>query len=209
MLFLPVCCAADGKREEPLTLLNKPQQAIPSNQQQNKNNIQELRDIQGPVPISEPLPYILLLGGSLATLLLLAAIFWVMRKRKKPDPPPIPAWEQALQDIANAKKLLTPERGLLYMDRASQILRRYIESRFSIQSTRQTTREFLQGLKTVGADSPLQTYRNELQLCLEQADMAKFAHHIPDLNNLELMENAVITFVKRTEPTQVPKGGSR
>mgnify|MGYP000500050280 CR=1 FL=1 len=44
-------------------------------------------------------------------------------------------------------------------------------------------------------------FRNELQNCLEQADLAKFAHRRPGQHNLELMEKAVTTFVKKTEPT--------
>lgn len=117
----------------------------------------------------------------------------------------MPPWEKALLDLADAKKLLSPERALLYMDRVSQILRGYIEARFAIQSTRQTTREFLQGLTDVGGSSPLQAHKSELQDCLEQADMAKFAHHHPALGNLEQMEVAVTTFIKKTEPVEQPK----
>ena len=32
--------------------------------------------------------------------------------------------------------------------------------------------------------------------------MAKFAHHLPSLGNLEQMEVAVTTFVKKTEPAE-------
>lgn len=208
LLLLPFSCLADSSGDAPLTLLNRPQasnQAGPN--PQVTLQAEELRDIQGPVPIPETVPYLLILGSVIGLLLIAALVFWYFKKRVKPALPPIPPWEKALTDLAEARELLSPERGLMYMDRASQILRHYIESRFTIGSTRQTTREFLRGLKDVGADSPLQTYRSELQGCLEQADMAKFAHYIPKLENLELMEDAVITFVKKTEPAPEPKGG--
>jgi hypothetical protein len=162
---------------------------------------EELRDIYGPVPIQEPVPYLLLLGaaGLLLVLGFLSWRFW--KKRSKPGPVPIPPWEKALRELAEARSLLSPEHGLTYMDRASTILRHYIEARFLIQSTRQTTGEFLHGLQSVTPSSPLMTFRNELQNCLEQADLAKFAHRRPGQQNLELMEKAVTTFVKKTEPT--------
>ncbi len=210
LLFLPVVCFADSSDNAPLTLLNEPQTGSTTGKHNNiTNNSESLRDIHGPIPLSEPPPYPLIIGIVLLLTLLAAAMYWYLKKRPRPAPPSVPPWEKALIDLAEAKKLLTPERGLSYMDRASQILRCYIEARFSIQSTRQTTTEFLRGLKGVGPDSPLQTYKNELQGCLELADMAKFAHHIPKLEDLQLMEDSVITFVKTTEPVPdpAPKGG--
>lgn len=159
------------------------------------------------MPIKEQPPYLLIAGVILLLLLLMALAYWYFKKKAKPAPPPVPPWEKALLELADAKMLLNPERGLLYMDRVSQILRSYIESRFAIQSTRQTTREFLQGLTGVDDSSPLQTFKTDLQECLEQADMAKFAHHLPKLENLEQMELAVTSFIKRTEPAEPGKRG--
>lgn len=208
LLLLHTPCLAGSSDDGPLTLLNKPQSSNKAGTNpQAALQAEQLRDIQGPVPISEPLPYLLILGGVIGLLLIAALVFWYNKKRVKPSLAPISPWEKALTDLAEARELLSPERGLMYMDRASQILRHYIESRFTIGSTRQTTREFLQSLQDVGANSPLQTYKNELRGCLEQADMAKFAHYIPKLENLELMEDAVITFVKKSEPVPAPKGG--
>jgi hypothetical protein len=203
LFILPAWNFAASNGEAPLTLLNKPQKSAQTTQSPSiSSKTEELHDIHGPVPIAEQPPYFLIVGILLLLLLIAAGIFWFLKKRTKPAPPPIPPWEKALLDLTNAKSLLSPERALLYMDRVSQILRNYIESRFSIQSTRQTTREFLQGLTEIGGNSPLRTHKTELQACLEQADMAKFAHHIPELSNLEMVEEAVTTFIKRTEPAE-------
>ena len=91
------------------------------------------------------------------------------------------------------------------MEQASEILRRYIESRFAIRSTRQTTREFLAGLNDTGQHNPLAPYRPELRACLEQADMAKFAHLVPDSGIVAQMERAVTDFVNKTEPHRRPE----
>jgi hypothetical protein len=204
--MLPICSFAASNEEGPLTLLNKPPNSAQTAQNQTiSSEPEQLHDIHGPVLLTERPPYLLIAGGIFFAFLLAAAIFWFLKKRTKPTPPPVPPWEKALLDLADAKRLLNPERGLQYMDRVSQILRRYIESRFTIQSTRQTTREFLQGLTGIGGNSPLHTYKTELRGCLEQADMAKFAHHIPEIKNLEMMEDAVTTFIKKTEPTEPQK----
>ncbi len=206
MFILPAYSFAASKGEAPLTLLNKPPKSAQTTQSPTiPNNTEQLRDIHGPVPIAEQPPYLLIAGLLLLVLVIAAAIFWFLKKRVKPTPQPIPPWEKALLDLADAKRLLSPERALMYMERVSQILRSYIESRFSIQSTRQTTREFLQGLTKIGGNSPLHTHKTELRGCLEQADMAKFAHHIPEVRNLEMVEDAIITFIKKTEPAEPPK----
>jgi hypothetical protein len=206
LFMLPVSGFAASSGDAPLTLLNKPSKSPQTVQNQNiSNQDNALHDIHGPVPIIEQPPYLLIAGIVLFVLLVAAAVFWFLKKKGKAIPPPISPWEKALLDLADAKKLLRPERALAYMDRASQILRQYIEARFAIQSTRQTTREFLQGLAHVGGNSPLRAHKNELQDCLEQADMAKFAHHHPALSNLEQMEVAVTTFIKKTEPVDQPK----
>jgi len=206
LFMLPVLSFAATNGEAPLTLLNKPAKTPQTAQNQNipfQDN--KLHDIHGPVPIAEQPPYLLLGCIFLVVLLIAAAIFWFIKKKGKATPPAISPWEKALQDLTDAKNLLSPERALAYMDRASQILRQYIEARFAIQSTRQTTREFLQGLTTIGGNSPLQAHKTELQECLEQADMAKFAHHHPALKNLQQMEVAVTAFIKKTEPVETPK----
>jgi CYTH domain-containing protein len=92
------------------------------------------------------------------------------------------------------------------MDRVSLILRKYLESRFAIKSTRQTTREFLHNLNKSSADPEVQSYKGELQTCLEQCDMAKFAHQIPQQQNMEMMESAIISFVEKTRPIEQSKG---
>ncbi len=201
LFFLPICSLADNSGDAPLVLQGNPQNSQAGQPAPAGNTIEELRDIYGPVNLTENPPYLLLAGILLLIVLIALAVYLLKKKRKVPAPPVIPPWQQALLDLADARKLLNPEKGLLYMERVSQILRNYIESRFAIQSTRQTTREFLQGLTRVDGDSPLLIHKTELQDCLEKADMAKFAHHLPNSSNLEQMEVAVTTFVKKTEPS--------
>lgn len=165
-----------------------------------------LHDIHGPVPTSEYPPYLLGAALGLLAMLVVALIIYFLKKRKKPLPPPIPPWETALHELALARQLMGDGQWLRYMDQAGQILRRYIEVRFAIRSTRQTTREFFAGLNSSGSASLLK-YQGELRACLEQADMAKFAHLVPNHDHMEQMEEAVRTFIISSRPEEQPAGG--
>lgn len=208
--LLPICSFAENSNDPPLELLQQPKtgKQTPTNQLISSKN-EELRDIRGPVTIAEQPPYLLIFTILGFLLILCALLFWFLRKKRNAILPPIPPWERALMELAEAKNLLSPQKGLLYMDRASQILRGYIESRFAIRSTRQTTGEFLKGLTSAEENSPLQIYKTELGRCLEQADMAKFAHQLPNLDNLIQMEVAVTTFIEKTEPVESKSKSSK
>ncbi len=205
VLTLPLVAFADQNIDSaaPLTLLQQPGKGPQTAPSQNSVKADTaLHDIHGPVPIIEQPSYLLPAGSILLFLAVAAALYWFMKKKTRPAPPPVPPWERALQDLAEAKRLLSPERALFYMDRVSQILRSYIESRFAIKSTRQTTREFLDNLATGCDSASLLRHKNELQLCLEQADMAKFAHHTEDVVSLEKIGAAVVDFVQKTQPNE-------
>jgi hypothetical protein len=202
-----VAADAGDPGNPPLTLLKPPQPAgQPAPAAQTQHQV-ELRDIHGPLPLADTPPYAMAAAIAFVVLLILAALWYFLKKRKKPVPPPVPPWEMALLELAEARQFQNPGQSLLYMERAGQILRRYIESRFAIRSTRQTTREFLAGLHDGGGDSPLAAHRAELGVCLEQADLAKFAHLAPDRERLKAMEAAVTAFIRSTEPVPPIAGG--
>ncbi len=160
----------------------------------------ELRDIYGPLELQEQSNILLYLAVISLLLLLAAAVFFLLKKRKQTVIPAIPPWEKALSELNEARELLTPDRALLYMNRISLILRNYVESRFTIKSTRQTTREFLHSLNNSSADPSVRNCKVELQTCLEQCDLAKFAHQIPLQENMQMMERSIISFVEKTRP---------
>lgn len=199
LLMLGATAVMAGDGDEGALILQKDS----SPQMTNQNEV--LRDIQGPLPTSGFPPYLMEALTVLVVLLLLALLAYYFKKRKKTQPRVTPPWEIALLQLAEARKLMRVEKNLLYMDEAAQILRRYIEARFSIRSTRQTTREFFAGLQGAGHPSLLQ-YCQELRACLEQADLAKFAHLAADERHMHQMEEAVQTFINSTRPTTSAEG---
>lgn len=193
--------------EPPLTLL-PPQGQTQTNQQTSNitHSNGELHDIYGPVLLSELFPYPLL-GAILAALTALALfLFWYFKWRKKPVITAVPPWERAKAELAEAKPHLNPQDSIIYLEKASLVLRRYIESRFAFKSTKQTTHEFLTGLGFSTSRSPLRPYREELGRCLELADMAKFAHHLAAQQELEEIEMNIVQFVDKTTPSEVDGG---
>ncbi len=192
---------AATSQEPALTLMKPPQKtAIPLDTTQ-------LRDIQDPVTINTYPPYLLIGGAVFLALFLLALAYWLIKKKRKSGPPPISPWQKALTELAQARELFTARQNLLYMGRISEILRHYIESRFGIRSTRKTTEEFLSDLQNVQDNELLQNSQDELQTCLEQCDLAKFAHRVPEEQIMTQMEEAVTAFVEKTTPITDPNGG--
>lgn len=197
LLLAPV--TVQGAASEPLVLQ-------PSANTQAQGQLTELRDIHGPVPLSDPTP---LLAIAAAVVLALATLFFLYRlwkRRAKKVSAPMPrAWEQALQALDAARHLLETGDHLAYLERVADILRRYIELRFSLPSTRQTTQEFLASLGDHG-DSPLRDHRLLLQSFLELADLAKFARHPEERSRLEEVEDSLRRFIEHTSPDAAKRG---
>lgn len=136
----------------------------------------------------------------LAGILLTALLVWYLRKRQKPQtPPPLPDIV-ALSELDQAQALMTEQTSLVYAERISDILRRYIEARFQIHSTRQTTQEFFARLKdgTTIAEVDIKNHAGDLQTCLKQCDIAKFAHGIPNNGDMMQMDAATRNFIEMT-----------
>ncbi len=203
--FLPGIAAADDGQPPSLQLL---QQQQPPGQ----NLPAELHDIQGPINLPEPLPYLLYGLIGLAVLIVLGVLYWWLFRRTKPGPPPIPPGVIARDELMRARAMMNPEQALGYMERISEILRHYLESRFGLPTSRQTTREFFQKMTGISAKAPeLAGFSGELKTCLERCDMAKFARQTAEVDHLQDMENSVLNFVNQTEQpaTDTTTGGGR
>ncbi len=128
-------------------------------------------------------------------------IIVLIRKRKRTHI--IPPWTLALEDIAtlhhelrNGK--LSLEGGL---SRLTDIVRIYLEKRFSLNTTRQTTAEFMRELSRSGGPLPARQ-RPFLSGFMTSADLVKFAKMPPDETMLnDAIEKAEI-LVNETRPVE-------
>jgi hypothetical protein len=167
----------------------------------------ELRDIEE--PLEAPIPLEWKLGGLLAVLALVGAFVWWKWIRKAPiaqapAAPPIPPGQAALArlDALNASELLESGDYRAFHFELSDILRQYIERRFSLRAQEQTTDEFLAGLpdqRVFNAEQQLL-----LQDFLRRSDLVKFAKYAPLSEQSREAAEACRRFVVETDDVPAP-----
>jgi len=167
---------------------------------------EEIFDIYGPLPLPEASNWPLYLALAAAAAVLLSLIIFFLRRRKsslrqvlQPQP-----HIEALAELSLARPLLEEKSSIAYAAKVSAILRRYIEHRFALRSTSQTTREFLSAVEAADStgDSALHRHRQLLSAFLYQCDLAKYAGKTATRAQLEEMEHSVRRFIKATTEEQ-------
>ncbi len=150
-----------------------------------------------------------LIAGILAGLIVGGgSIFYLLKKPKKEVvveevKPDIPLHIQALQKLEEikSKQLWQHDQVKQYYIELSDVVREYLEKRYTIQALEQTSEEIFASLRHMDIASE---DRNLLRQLLVLSDMVKFAKEKPAANeNEKSMENAV-TFIKDTQPHARP-----
>jgi hypothetical protein len=164
---------------------------------------------KAPVTIGEALPWILIL---LAVTVLAYFIIKYLKAKKKIASGEISedqveaAHILAYRNLERLKSEKLWQRGEFkeYYSRLTEILRVYIDMRFSMSSMESTTREILDeiGMFPVVEGEPSDLLRQVLEL----ADMVKFAKYIPDSSDCELNMEQAWSFISMTRKERiVPK----
>lgn len=166
-----------------------------------------------PVTFKEIAPW--LLGIILIGAIVFLIIYAISRRNKnkplfqRPPKPKIPAHLIALQELDKLKgeELWQHEKVKDYYTRLTDIVRVYIEERFTIAAMEQTSFEILASFKAKESQVDPKSVV-ELKEILEVADLVKFAKFtpLPDENH-RMLSNAYL-FVKETTVevvTEVPK----
>ena len=164
----------------------------------------KFRDIRGefedPLPCSARPLFWIIAGLAVAAALVFG---WLKLRRHTPAiapaAPPLPPHVWALQqlDVLAAAKLA--ERGEFheFFFRLSAIVRQYIERRFAIMASEQTTEEFLRESQHHAALND--AHRVLLSTFLRHADMVKFAKLQPGANDSETALESARHFVDETK----------
>lgn len=188
---------------------------------------EDIKDIAPPeeLPRDPRMVYFVVIAAVVALLLAGGgALYWFcFRKRPEappppPEPPHLTAY-RALEELL-AGNFLAEGRIKLFHIRVSDILRRYIENRFSLRAPEMTTEEFLVELGHTAAYS----YRADMFATAPRAsgdfraehkallidflthcDLVKFAKHEPTDSEIQATVNLCRQFIKETEPGQ-PEG---
>ena len=144
------------------------------------------------------IPIIILLLVAIVGLI----IYLIIRKNRRgyffTPPPVLPAHVRAMKSLDKIKseKIWQQERYKEYYTLLTNVLRRYINERYGINSLEMTSGEILSIIRTKSEEDSV--YDN-LKQVLTLADLVKFAKHKPyiDENDLSLMNS--IFFVNQTK----------
>ena len=167
----------------------------------------DIRDIKPPEEV--PFDWRPIAVGAAAVLivaLLAAGLFYFLnRPRRRRALPPQPPHEVALAALnrLRARHLIEDGKFEEYYVQLSAIVRRYLEDRFHLRAPEMTTEEFLSAVAGDGRLIP--PHRRLLADFLAQADLVKFARHLPSLDDSEGAYNAARRFVEETRVPSSPQ----
>ncbi len=140
---------------------------------------QDIKDIKPPIDIPSQWIFLLIILGCLvvAALIIWLVVWFLKRPRKEEKIKPTPAapWEKAYARLESLRRENLIERVYLkpFYSELSDIIRRYLEERFSIKAPEMTTEEFLDSLRNSPVLSAAQ--QTILKEFLYTCDMVKFA----------------------------------
>lgn len=166
----------------------------------------DIRDIRGPIQLSEQTPWLMYALLAMATPLLLWAVRWLQRKLRARSKVLSP-YELAKARLNAADAQLDQQRPAEFAEQVSGALRHYIEARFALPVTHRTSEEFLSELLTRADVSPLlAAKRPELGQFLEICDLAKFAARSLRRETMQALSAAARRFIDAAE--QSPTGAT-
>jgi hypothetical protein len=163
----------------------------------------EMRDITPPENPPPPPPswtrWLPWAGIAVAVVGLVAGGWGLRRRFATPAPPPAPH-EWAARELDRIDALRLPEAGEVerYHTLISDVVRAYLERRFSLPASQQTTAEFLETMRRSPQLTPAQ--QGLLRDFLERCDMAKFARAAPSPEECQAVGGMARSFVQETTP---------
>lgn len=171
----------------------------------------DIRDLKPPLAIPMSLAEILLWVGGLAlagALTYAAYRYWKRHKARKGHAadayasPPRPAHVIALEQLALLKEKRLWQQGRIkeYYSEATEIFRRYLENRYTMQAMEETTDEILSGLRKLRFPDAMLAAGERI---LRRADLVKFAKFEPALVDHEELLVVIYDFVDKTKIVQM------
>ena len=144
-----------------------------------------------------------IVGGAAAAALLALLAYGLWRRARTPvTPPERLAHEIALEALERLRAEKLVEHGRLdpYYVALTGIVRRYVEARFRVHAPEMTTDEFLGAVHR--SRDLIAAHRSALQDFLVEADLVKFARHVPTPERAERAWTAAHDFVESTKPAE-------
>ncbi|HEX4049747.1 MAG TPA: hypothetical protein VHY19_02555 [Steroidobacteraceae bacterium] len=155
---------------------------------------EDIRGIRGPRTLPDSWTSPEALTAAVIALLCLACgiWYWSLRAARSPSPS-----ESTLRRLESARALMSPHTAQAFGICASEAIRDYIERRFEVVATRQTTEEFLQALLQ-NSNAALVRHRASLAQFLQQCDFVKFTGNSLAVDDMESLLQSARGFVLET-----------
>jgi hypothetical protein len=167
-------------------------------------DIMDLRPQQ--VTGKRPLLWLWLLVAAIlaAAATLIGRYYFKRLQRPPPPPPPKPPYEEAMEALAALESKQYLQKGLVreYVFELSDILKRYIERRFSINAAEFTTEEMLAWL---GISPLAKEQRMAMEWFFRTTDPVKFAKMLPDNDTIDRFGSEARAFLEATKPATEPE----
>jgi hypothetical protein len=161
---------------------------------------EDIRDIRGPKYLLPDWFWPVLIGGAV---LLALCVYGLWRRRRGRAARVLLPHEIALQRLEEIAALMLPARAREFSIAVSDIVRVYIEQRFSVTATRRTTEEFLRDLLD-SSEAALARHQGLLGEFLHQCDFVKFAALSLTQQNMESLRQSARAFVLATANADDP-----
>ena len=168
--------------------------------------VDDIRDIRGPLHIPDPLLWLYYAIGALLASAA-AAVYWRWFSRRRTVRAK-QAFEIAFEQLEQAKSLMKPELADAFSVAVSDAIRTYIEKRFELPVTRHTTEEFMVRIQAEPARG-LAEYNDLLHDFLVHCDLAKFARFHLTVDQMKEMHESAWQFVDQTRPRPEEKAAQQ
>jgi Domain of unknown function (DUF4381) len=163
--------------------------------------VEDIRDIRGPKYLFPPWLLPAIIAGAVLLALGAYGIWRWLRRRRRPRV--LLPFEIALQRLEAMRALMQPADAREFSIAVSDVVRRYIEERFSVTATHRTTEEFLHDLLE-SSHAPLARHRALLSEFLQACDLVKFAGMSLTLQDMESLHHSARAFVLETAKPEEP-----
>src|SRR5438874_7911817 len=145
---------------------------------------EEFHDIAPPIDYSLISPWLIFLGVFVLLTVIGLIVWFVAKSFRRPTPPQLPR-ERALALLEQTRTQITAIDPYRFSIRVSDILRRYVTEQFGLPVTRQTSVEFLNGLR--GSSPFSEDEKSLLEDFLNRCDLIKFARYEATTSDSDLL----------------------
>lgn len=159
----------------------------------------KIKDIKGPIYLKSKLWFVLVIILALVIILFFILLFYNLKnKRVAVEIPKRPAHEIAYEQLEDLRNHDYISHGQYkeYFAQVSDIIRHYLENRFSVKAPEMTTEEFLLYVRDYA--KLLSGHKELLKEFLIACDLVKFAKYVPVKDESENVFSTAKNFIDKT-----------